>query len=547
MTPDSKARVERRLAAAQCKLRAGAFDAALALLAEADSEATDEITHARVDLVRGLVAGASNTGSEAPLQLLRAAQRLEPLDIVLARQTYLDAWGAALFAGHLASSGGDIVEVSRAACTAPRPHEPMGPFDDLLDGLAILITESRAAAAPTLRRAVSVLLDNDSCQPRTGFTGESASSAAVTLWDFEAWSGRAVTRLTSLVTAARSAMLSIALNGHAMIAAWSGDFETAAALVAEDNAINEATGTHIAPYGAMLLAAYQGRMAEASRLIAATIEDSVVRGEGLGVDLAALDGRDPQQRRVALRRGVGHGVAGELGDSRALHLGMDAARADRSGRAMRTTGYRHRSATGTDAVRESSHQRLGTGSRSTFAGDARVRQGRRGLVSRGDRPPGRTRIRTELARAHLVFGEWLRRETRRVDAREQLRIAHDLFIAMQADGFAERTRRELVATGEHIRKRGDDTRTRLTDHEDHIARLVRDGRTNAEIAAELFISARAPSSGTCERSSPSSTSGHDESSRAHCPAAFRARSPRDRPNPKSVALPVENARDVARC
>ena len=150
LTPDSKARVERRLAAAQCKLRAGAFDATLALLAEADSEATDEITHARVDLVRGLVAGASNTGSEAPLQLLKAAQRLEPLDIVLARQTYLDAWGAALFAGHLASSGGDIVEVSRAARAAPRPHEPMGPFDDLLDGLAILITESRAAAAPTL-------------------------------------------------------------------------------------------------------------------------------------------------------------------------------------------------------------------------------------------------------------------------------------------------------------------------------------------------------------------------------------------------------------
>jgi DNA-binding CsgD family transcriptional regulator len=101
-----------------------------------------------------------------------------------------------------------------------------------------------------------------------------------------------------------------------------------------------------------------------------------------------------------------------------------------------------------------------------------------------------TRIRTELARAHLVFGEWLRRENRRVDAREQLRIAHEMFITMQADGFAERTRRELVATGEHIRKRGDDTRTRLTDHEDHIARLARDGRTNAAIAAELFISAR---------------------------------------------------------
>ena len=96
----------------------------------------------------------------------------------------------------------------------------------------------------------------------------------------------------------------------------------------------------------------------------------------------------------------------------------------------------------------------------------------------------------ELARGRLLYGEWLRREARRVDAREHLRAAHELFGAIGADGFAERARHELLATGETVRKRTDDTRDDLTPQEEHIARLAVSGRTNPEIGAELFISPR---------------------------------------------------------
>ena len=290
LTPEPAVRVERSLAAAQCNLQAGAFEAALGLLAGAESEAIDEFTRSRVELLRGLVASASNVGSEAPLQLLKAAKRLEPLDVVLARRTYLDAWGAALFAGHLASPGGDLSEVSRAARAAPQPQAPMGPFDEMLTGLATLITESRTAAAPILRRAVRALLTGEVSAEDWMHWGVLASSAAVTLWDFESWSATSGRQIDLAREFGALAMLSIALNGQAMIAAWGGDFEVAAALVAEDDAIKQATGTQIAPYGAMLLAAYQGRIAEGSTLVAATIEDSVDRGEGLGVDLARWAG-----------------------------------------------------------------------------------------------------------------------------------------------------------------------------------------------------------------------------------------------------------------
>ena len=124
----------------------------------------------------------------------------------------------------------------------------------------------------------------------------------------------------------------------------------------------------------------------------------------------------------------------------------------------------------------------------------------RALATEGDAAEGlyresidrltHTRVRVELARARLLYGEWLRREGRRVDAREQLRVAREALLAMGADGFAERARHELLATGEKVRKRRDDTRDELTPQEEHIAQLARDGRTNPEIGAELFLSPR---------------------------------------------------------
>ena len=199
---------------------------------------------------------------------------------------YSAAWGAALFAGHLASPGGDLTEVWRAARATPRPQAPMGPFDEMVAGLATLITESRAAAAPILRRAVRALLTGEVSAEDWMHWGVLASSAAVTLWDFESWSATSGRQVDLAREFGALAMLSIALNGQAMIAAWGGDFEVAAALVAEDDAIKQATGTKIAPYGAMLLAAYRGGSPRAPRSSRRPSRTRSPRGEGLGVDLA---------------------------------------------------------------------------------------------------------------------------------------------------------------------------------------------------------------------------------------------------------------------
>src|SRR4051794_12130833 len=185
LTRDPARRVDRALAAAQASLHAGAFDAALELLTAAEAGELDDLQRARVELLRGQVASAS-AGTEAPAQLLKAARRLEPLDPELARETYLDAWGAALFAGRLASAG-DLLDVSRAASAAPRPTHPPHPSDLLLDGLAKLVTEGRADAAPALRRALSAFRGEQISVEKGLQWGVLASSAAVELWDYESW------------------------------------------------------------------------------------------------------------------------------------------------------------------------------------------------------------------------------------------------------------------------------------------------------------------------------------------------------------------------
>jgi DNA-binding CsgD family transcriptional regulator len=490
LTPEAAARVERRLAAAQFNLEAGAFDAALGLLTAAESETSDELLHARIELLRGLVASSSNAGSDAPLLLLKAAKRLEPIDISLARQTYLDAWGAALFAGHLASPGGNVVEVSRAARVAPRPTGPAWPFDALLDGLATLITDSRNAAAPILRRALDQLFTDDVTAADWLHWGVLAASASVTIWDFEAWNAASGRQLELAREVGALAMLSLALNGQAMTATWRGDLDGAAALIAEDDAIKQAIGAHIAPYGALLLAAYKGRAAESDALVAATIEDSVLRGEGIAVDTA-------RWTSAILNNSVGryeHALAmasPASPDSPSLYIStwMLTERIEaavRCGQPIVAAAALHDFVDSANPGETDWGLAVEARSRAMLAEAKSAEILYRESIERF----GRTEIRTELARSHLVYGEWLRRENRRVDARAHLRAAHEMFVEMSANGFAERARRELAATGETVRRRRDDTRTDLTPQEEHIARLARDGRTNPEIAAELYISAR---------------------------------------------------------
>jgi DNA-binding CsgD family transcriptional regulator len=488
LTRDPARRVDRALAAAQASLHAGAFDAALGLLAAAEAGVLNELQRARVELLRGQVASAG-AGTEAAAQLLKAAGRLEPLDPGLARETYLDAWGAALFAGRLASAG-NLVDVSRAARAAPRPAGPPPPSDLLLDGLARLITEGRAAAAPTLRQAVRAFRGEEISVEKGLQWGVLASTAAVELWDFESWDALITHQMELARNAGALAPLSISLNGEGIVVAWRGDFAAAARVIAEADAVTEATGTRIAPYGAMLLAALRGREAEASALIDATIEDATAGGEGLAVQYAhwttaVLDnGLGRYEDAMAAARQASE-VTPELFVSVwALPELIEAA--IRSGNAELAAAALGRLTESANA--SATDWGLGIAARSrALLGEGEAAEGSyREAIDR----LGRTRLRPELARTHLLYGEWLRREGRRVDAREQLRTAHEMLAAIGMEAFAERAGRELLATGEKVRKRTIETRDELTAQEAQIARLARDGLSNPEIGARLFLSPR---------------------------------------------------------
>ena len=489
LTVDPAHRARRALAAAQASLHAGMFEAAARLLATAEAGELDELERARVELLRGQIASASSAGSEAPGQLLRAAKRLEPLDASLARETYLDAWGAALFAGPLAS-GGNLLDVSRAARSAPRPPHAPHASDLLLDGLAMLMTEGRAAAAPLLKQGVSAFLREEIPVEKGLQWGVLASTAAVTLWDFDSWDAVITRQMELTRDAGALAPLSIALNGEGIVVTWRGDLAAAALVTAEADAVTEATGTRIAPYGALLLAALRGREAEATQLIEATIKDATAGGEGLAVQYA-------HWTKAVLYNGIGRYEealeAAQRASDDTPELFISAwALTELIVASTRTQNE----PLATDAV-----ERL---AESTNASDADWGLGilarSRALLSEGQAGESnyreaierlsRSRLRPELARAHLHYGEWLRREHRRVDAREELRKAHAMLTAIGMDAFAERARQELVATGEHVRKRSAETRDELTAQERHIAQLAREGLSNPEIGARLFLSPR---------------------------------------------------------
>ena len=484
LTVDPARRAERALAAAQASLEAGAFDAAIRVLATTEGGRRDEFQRARVDLLRGRIASASSWGNGAA-QLLKAARRLELLDVDLARQTYLEALGAALAEGELARAG-TLRDVSRAVCAAPAPaHEPLA-SDLLLDGLAQLLAEGLGPAAPTLRKAVSAFRDDEKLLQFGGW----AARAAATLWDVVSWDAVITRQLQLARDAGALAQLATALQGKGIVVTWSGDFSEASSLIAEADAVTAATGVRMASYGGMLLAAYQGREAEASTLLTTTIENATARGEGNGVRFAhwataiLYNGLGRYREALVAARQASAGAPEFLISHWALVELVEAS--VRSGNSDLAAEAFERlveppSASGSD---------WGLGivarSRALMSEDKAAEALYLEAITR----LGRTPLRPELARAHLLYGEWLRRENRRMDAREQLRAAYELFIGFGACAFAERTRRELLATGEKVRKRRDETRGQLTAQEEQIARLAADGQTNQEIGAQLFLSPR---------------------------------------------------------
>ena len=485
---DPARRAERMLAAAQVNVLAGAFEPALRLLAATEARRLSELAHAQADLLRGQIAFAEGVGGDAPGLLLAAAERLEDLDPRLARETYLEAWAAAFFAG--SAGRGGLLAVSRAAKAAPQPAGPPRASDLLLDANAALVIDGRRLAAPMMRRALSAFTGPETSVEERLRWGWLFANAPVMLWDDASWHAGAVRQLQLERDAGALARLPFALTALALLVGWYGDFAEADSLIAEGDVVAEVTGTLFPPISAMLLAALRGREGEALTLINPAIASATGEGQGVAVQTASWVG-------AMLYNGLGRyeealaSARRASDDTPELHVSAWALvelieAAVRTGHAGLAAEGVERLAVATQAG--GTDWALGIEARS------------RALVNEGDTADalyreaidrlGRTRVRPELARAHLLYGEWLRRERQRLAAREQLQTAHQMFGRIGMEAFAWRAERELSATGEHARKRTVETLDDLTPQEHQIAQMARDGLSNPEIGARLFISPR---------------------------------------------------------
>jgi DNA-binding CsgD family transcriptional regulator len=489
LTPDPAPRAERALAAAQAKLQAGAFDAVPKLLGVAKAGPPDELRDARVDLLHARLAFVLHQGRDAPPLLAKAARRLERIDVDLARAAHLDTMNAAMFAGRLAAPGGGTADVSRAARAAPRPSHPLRAPDLLLDGMAALFTEGYSTGLPILRRALSAFSRDVPAEDELRWLGP-ACIAAMQLWDDGQWDILSRRHVTLAHDAGALSELPLALSARAYLELFAGELTAAAALTEEARAAAEATPSTFAPYGALGLAAWSGRKDEAAVLVEATIAEVTRRGEGIGITVT-------EWANAVLCNGLGRYdealAAAEQACQYPDELGLATwslveliEAAARTGQTERACGALRRLAESTSAAGTDWALGLEMRSRALLSGGEFADRLYREAIQR----LGRTRVRAELARAHLLYGEWLRRQNRRADARKQLRWGYEMLTAMGIEGFAARARRELLATGETVRKRTAETASKLTAQEAEIARLAADGQTNPEIGAKLFLSPR---------------------------------------------------------
>lgn len=487
LTADPARRPARILAAARARHQSGASDAALALLARLEAASLDEPARAEMEVLRAQIAFFSSHGRDAPYLLLSAAKRMEPLSEGTARDIYLDALAAGLLVGRLAGEVG-AREVGAAARAAPPSTDR--PADLLLDGMALLMTDGYTEGVPPVQRALNAWRTDEVSTPDALRWLWLATHAAHDIWDDESWEVFCTRHLRLARQAGALSVLPIALSSRMGLHFFAGELAAAAALVNEFATVNEVMGNHLLPYGALALAAWQGRQDIVSGLFRTTFAEAAARGEGMGLTIieyssAVLHNGSGQYQQAMEAAEKGAGYPDELGFSTWSLVELVEAAA-RSGHPDRAAGaldalIRTTSASGTDWA-------LGIEARS------------RAQVSRGDAAEsyyveaierlGRTRMRVELARAELLYGEWLRRENRRRDARGHLRSAYEMLTDMGAEAFAERARRELVATGETLRRRLVEAREAFTAQEAQIARLAAQGRTNPEIGAELFLSPR---------------------------------------------------------
>jgi DNA-binding CsgD family transcriptional regulator len=489
LTPDPLLRGQRTLAAAQAKYQAGGYDTARELLDAAAISPLNARQLARSDLLRGRIAFASTTAGNALPLLLKAAERLEPLDPGLAQETYRDALNAALITDRL-PNGLQLQDIARAALAAPA-----GPSSKcqglLLRGLASMIVEGYTAGAPMVLEALNALCTAEMSVEESLGWFPLAARMAFNVWDFHSnteLSTRLVdlARETGALSVLPSALLQLVSNR-----VLAGELDHADTLIKEAQTIGEATSSrYLAHYVSLVTEPWRGQEASTLQAIEAMTRDADLHQGRQGQVLGSS-----QWAKAVLYNGLGRYeeayAAAEQAVENLQELGLAirsmvelVESATRSGRPAQAAEAAHKidgfaQASGTDWA-------LGT----TAMVRAQTSEGpaAEALYEEAVERLGRTRVHLTYARSHLLYGEWLRRENRRVDAREHLSVAYKALSQFGVEGFAERAWHELRATGATVTKRAPDMRTSLTAQETQIARLAGDGMTNPEIGAQLFIS-----------------------------------------------------------
>jgi DNA-binding CsgD family transcriptional regulator len=486
LTPDPALQAERALAAAEASLQAGDLEPTRRLLAMAEGGPLDGFQRARAALVRGHAAIVSGYGNDGGPLLLDAAKQLEPFDVSLARRAYLTAWHAAAAANHLGGKS-VLLEACRAVrALPPLPPDPH-PLDLVIEGFASLVIDGHAIAMPILQRAANEVMQlsvEDVVR-----SGVQIGAVRLAIWDDEPL---AVYERQARVVREAGALgeLPIHLQALALERAWRGDLSGARALVAESESISTSTGSQVPPFALLRILALQGREAEASRLIEAVIEDGTRRGQGNAVMVAHWSA-------AVLYNGLGRyadaaAASRELITNNIFPLLTMWALPERVEASARIGDTRvawdalEELAATTQPACSSLSRGIEARCQALLADGDDAEEAYREAIEQLDRAG----VRTELARAHLLFGEWLRRDGRPGDARERLRAAEEMFAEIGMEGFAGRAQVELAATGAKLRRRPVAAREDLTPQEEQIARLARDGLTNAQIGAQLFLSPR---------------------------------------------------------